>query len=458
MSAEEAQQPAADLAACVSDFDELFFEGPEKLLEIWFVDPDDPDPPDKKDSKKALGLRAIPLEIVKEMLDLVHCTILHKTANVHFDAYVLSESSLFVYPNKIILKTCGTTTLLRAVPFILEMAKEHCGFTVIGDVFYSRKNFFYDFKQKEPHGSFQDEVDFLDKIFDGSAYILGKKNADHWYLYLTDKGEFHDNSAKYTASPLPRLRSGFKKSVVPDFTLEVLMTELDRDVMKQFYKTKSFISVEHVTKSSGIESLIPGAIIDAHMFDPCGYSMNGLLDDGYCTIHITPQPKYSYVSFETNIHCDYPELLGRVLKVFRPHNFTITLFAGNLAHDKVTEILISLFTCDGLKNYVRRTKIRYEFENNYELAYGHYESAFKPPEFEKKRMISASSPLPCSPPISIPGQASSSASGPPSPGFSPPLPLPSPPFIASEEGPSIGPPSPKRMKLEHLSEVSPAPS
>lgn len=44
------------------------------------------------------------------------------TPSEAFDAYVLSESSLFVYPDKMVLKTCGTTRLLDAVPCILELA------------------------------------------------------------------------------------------------------------------------------------------------------------------------------------------------------------------------------------------------------------------------------------------------------------------------------------------------
>ena len=70
---------------------------------------------------------------------------------------------------------------------------------------------------------------------------------------------------------------------------------------------------------SGIGDIFPGSIIDDFLFDPCGYSMNGLMDGGFYTIHITPEAECSYVSFETNIPCgDYEEVVKKVLTIFQP--------------------------------------------------------------------------------------------------------------------------------------------
>ena len=60
-----------------------------------------------------LGLREVTRNEWSNLLVSAACEILDVRSNEYFDAYLLSESSLFVYPVKIILKTCGTTTLLR---------------------------------------------------------------------------------------------------------------------------------------------------------------------------------------------------------------------------------------------------------------------------------------------------------------------------------------------------------
>jgi len=220
---------------------------------------------------------------------------------------------------------------------------------------------------------------FLDGIFEGSAYVLGKKNGDHWYLYLTDKDEYIDNSGTtFPAGRLPTVKTS--KSALanePDFTLEILMTDLNEEVMKQFYK-KPGVTSKSVAESTGIAGLFPDALIDDYLFDPCGYSLNGLLGEGYFTIHVTPQPICSYVSFETNIQCDYPALIERVLNVFLPQNFTVTLFAGHISKEAFTKMLQSTLAQRLVEGrHTRRTYTRYEFENNYELAFAHYDHGRK---------------------------------------------------------------------------------
>lgn len=79
---------------------------------------------------------------------------------------------MFVYPHKIILKTCGTTTLLLAVSRLLEIAKSYCGFEKVWRVFYSRKSFLFPERQIGPHRSWEEEVTFLDRYFGKGILLL----------------------------------------------------------------------------------------------------------------------------------------------------------------------------------------------------------------------------------------------------------------------------------------------
>ena len=97
--------------------------------------------------------------------------------NGQVDAYVLSESSMFVSQRRFILKTCGTTTPLECISDLVSMAKQYTGFDTIEDIFYSRKNFERPELQLKPHRSFEQEVALLDEMFaDGAAYCLGTLN------------------------------------------------------------------------------------------------------------------------------------------------------------------------------------------------------------------------------------------------------------------------------------------
>lgn len=78
-----------------------FFEGAEKLLEIWFYDPSEIDEFNNAeifDSTNNVckilkpSLRNIPREEFVKMLDCARCHILHTKSNSHMDSYVLRYS------------------------------------------------------------------------------------------------------------------------------------------------------------------------------------------------------------------------------------------------------------------------------------------------------------------------------------------------------------------------------
>lgn len=71
------------------------------------------------------GCRALTRQSLDRMCSRAKCTILHKISNDYLDAYVLSESSLFVYPRKAsarVQQACvRCTTLSRCAPLFASL-------------------------------------------------------------------------------------------------------------------------------------------------------------------------------------------------------------------------------------------------------------------------------------------------------------------------------------------------
>ncbi|CAF1026134.1 unnamed protein product [Didymodactylos carnosus] len=281
-----------------------FFEGAEKLLEIWFGTSSENKLTARND------LRHIPRDVFEDVLNLVNCKVLKYAQSKDIDTYVLSESSAFVFKTHIILKTCGATTLLAAVQPLISLAHEYAGFDTVDQIFYSRRKFLRPDLQKDPHTNFEHEVSYLNSLCgEGCSYVLGRTNLDCWYLYTLDKS------------------CGSKRS---DQTLEVIMTDLDPEIMKIFYQDNT-TSAADATEKAGIDKIFPDAKIYDYLFEPCGYSMNGLMsDDHYFTIHVTPEPDFSYVSFETNVpYSLFDGLIRKVVELFNPGKFVTTIFRSS---------------------------------------------------------------------------------------------------------------------------------
>jgi S-adenosylmethionine decarboxylase len=309
------------------------FEGPEKTLEVCFRHAAgyvEPSPGGK------VGLRRLQRPDIDRLCGRARCTILSCVSNQYLDAYVLSESSLFVYPYMLVLKTCGTTTLLRCIGVLIDIGRRLM--LEIDWLGYSRKNFNFPGDQAFPHQSFHQELEYLYshrnlcERLDGNGYTLGPVTSDHWFVFVADR----------TIRVNPDTDT--------DRVLNVMMFDVDIDVARLFYfdhyekiegETKdqetARISAE-MTKMSGIDALCPGAVIDPRAFEPCGYSMNAILFRSYSTMHITPESGSSYASFETNQKVSsYRSLINNVVRTFRPKRFVMTLMADELGLREMRE-------------------------------------------------------------------------------------------------------------------------
>ncbi|PIN01358.1 S-adenosylmethionine decarboxylase [Handroanthus impetiginosus] len=285
------------------------FEGYEKRLEISFSQPGVFADPEGR------GLRSLSKGQLDEILEPAQCTIVSSLKNDDVDSYVLSESSLFVYPYKIILKTCGTTKLLLSIPPILKLADMLK--LSVSSVRYTRGSFIFPGAQPFPHRSFAEEVAVLDNHFTklgltSQAYVMGGDDE-------------HQNWHVYSACAKSRSDSD------PVYTLEMCMTNLDQKRASVFFKSQSS-SAAVMTEVSGIRKILPDSEICDFDFDPCGYSMNAIERGAISTIHVTPEDGFSYASFEA-VGYDFKQvdlalLLERVLACFQPAKFSVALHAS----------------------------------------------------------------------------------------------------------------------------------
>lgn len=271
------------------------FEGVEKRVELSFsIAPTHP-----------RGLRSLNRKIWDEVCSRCKCTILSHESTSNFDAYILSESSLFVFADKLMIKTCGTTQPLDGVEYIVTMARS-MGMNPI-DMTYSRSSFMFPDDQLHPHTSIAAELAYIDQMpvgkSVGKSSILGDVSGKYW---LVHRREFENPAYLTVDTPDNRTVSDMGRCVLSTCSetimVDVIMTGLDRGVARQYYK-------DHEDTDDGNKLRMAKSIIDnipgfpritGESFDPCGYSCNGVNDDRYMTVHITPEDAFSYASVEAS--------------------------------------------------------------------------------------------------------------------------------------------------------------
>ncbi|UCD90075.1 MAG: hypothetical protein JSW04_01140 [Desulfobacterales bacterium] len=303
------------------------FEGPEKKLEIILYSPQ-------------FGIRNNDDGRWNKIVKASQADIISKRSTEHLDAYILSESSLFVWDDRILIITCGQTTLISAIPEILEIVDRK----KVALVFYERRNLMFPQKQS---ADFETDVASMEQYFPGKSYRLGPANHDHVHV-------FYSSHAKTVAGQ--------------DATLQVLMRDFDKSVTDLFCQGHT-LAKDQINRLSGLDRIYSKMETDCHIFKPYGYSLNGIVDKSYFTVHVTPQPEGSYASFETNvIESDYSGIISDVVSIFKPRKFSLLLTTS--MDEACTK---SRFTVVSHQpGYHVTEKSFYEFDCDYSLTYLNY--------------------------------------------------------------------------------------
>jgi S-adenosylmethionine decarboxylase len=267
----------------------VFFEGPEKKLELWGRSP-------------ATSLRSFGRPFWNTVVQTAGAQILSTLSNDDCDAYLLSESSLFVYDQRLLMITCGRTNLVAAVPAITTRLP-------VDDIdllVYERKSQY--FPEYQPT-TFGEDVRLLKTMLPGSAFRYGDDDEHHLFL-------FHHS------------RPGFR-AAEQDSTLEVLMYNCDPAVTWLFSEGSQHRRGP-IREASGVGHVLAGYHIDDFAFAPMGYSLNAIRERSYYTVHVTPEPRGSYASFETNhrfqSETDRNVCIRKLLTIFRPDSFDVLYF------------------------------------------------------------------------------------------------------------------------------------
>jgi S-adenosylmethionine decarboxylase len=262
----------------------LFFEGSEKKVELVTCG--------------GGSLRERPRVFWEEVVSAAGAQILSEIRTDHCDAYLLSESSLFVWADRVVMITCGKTTLVSATLKMIDAidAKN------IQSLIFQRKNEYF---PEEQHSQFREDVQFLEEKLEGQALVLGDPQGRHMQIYYLCKPYEPDEM---------------------DTTTEILMYNLGGRAKEVF--GQSGLSAEEVREKTSVHLILPDFKVDDWVFSPLGYSLNAVNGPYYYTIHVTPEEGATYASFETNypVEDDITDLVNRVCEVFQPANFDVVAF------------------------------------------------------------------------------------------------------------------------------------
>jgi len=230
----------------------MFYEGTEKRLLL---------------ATKEVNLLALDELFWQTLVTHSGAEILSCIENTDIKAYLLSESSLFVWKNKLLLITCGNTQLVKAALFLQqELTKEK-----ISTLIFQRHQAL---KPECQSSNFEQDSLLLKRYFNG--------HQQHWNdNYQGDLFVFGECSDKTIITQNIYMFHGLQS----DFSCSL---------------QNKHVPKEQILSAIKIDDFFEGLTIDHFSFKPKGYSLNAIRDQDYLTIHLTPEKLSTYISIESS--------------------------------------------------------------------------------------------------------------------------------------------------------------
>lgn len=285
------------------------FEPVEKKLIVGFHD--------------SVCLRKLDPTFWDEVCHAAKCEIVAKCCNSEVDSYVLSESSLFVADSVFMLKTCGTTEPLCALPLILKKAAEVASCdaaSLVTFCWFNRMSYLGPAKdQPECHQTFGAEVDYLKQFFpEGQSrsipvHVCPSQRTEPLVLKTTFFHAFFYGQGE----SLPSL--AFDEWI--------------------FYRIGSQAQDDFVREV--VTPLKTSSLVSDKFFEPCGFSCNAIMTSQTLNVHISPEDEVAYASVELTGLQGLPQ---------SPDSWAVRLFAAvkpvvgvhvKVELQKLSELLLS---------------------------------------------------------------------------------------------------------------------
>jgi len=259
----------------------MFYEGTEKRLEITLKQDD---------------LLQFPEKFWSAMVEQAGAFILSKIENEHIRAYLLSESSLFIWQNKLLLITCGNTHLVNAAQFFQKkVGKEN-----IQSLLFHRHQPVQPELQKS---NFAQDTRLLNSHLQGVT--------QHWQGKYQGDLFFFGGSATAEA-----------------YSKQILMLHGLSGAFAKTLQTGE-ASTQQIEETLAVSEFFPNLLFLIEQFacQTKGYSLNAIDGDNYLTIHITPEKLSTYLSLESSFSIQVMQpFISHLLALFQPLQSNLMFF------------------------------------------------------------------------------------------------------------------------------------